>query len=125
MPDARPRRRPRCRRRRRSTTRTRVGGAPCLTGKVHPHQPLAYAPPIERPAGGYAVDAARLVDAAHADAANLAAAVMAIVDRVARDGGPAIVAYHAWTAMGGRHQGLVLQRARLPGVPLAVTLPID
>jgi hypothetical protein len=87
--------------------------------------PPAYSPAIQRPAGGHAVDVARLADAAHVEAANIAASVMAIVDRVARDGGPAIVPYQAWTAMGGRHQGLVLQRARLLGVPVSVTLPIE
>jgi hypothetical protein len=87
--------------------------------ELNGHRPLTAAP-IRRPAGGYAVDVARL-----AEAANIAAAAMAIVDRVAHEGGPAILPHHAWTGMGALHQGLLLQRAQLLGVPVAVALPTE
>jgi len=88
--------------------------------EVHRDWPPDYAPPLRRPTGRYAVDVARF-----ADEANIAAVAMDIVDRVARDGGPAILPHHAWTAMGELHQGLLLQRAQHLGVPLAVALPTE
>jgi hypothetical protein len=82
------------------------------------HGIVIFSPTARTPTKAHTVDAA-LID----DAPTIAGAIAAIVDRVARDGGPAILPYHAWAAIGETHRGRILQRARLLGVPVAVTLP--
>jgi hypothetical protein len=79
---------------------------------------VIYSPPAQWPTREYGIDTALIEHAA-----TIAGAIAAIVDRVARDGGPAILPYHAWAAIGEKHRGRILQRARLLGVAVAVTLP--